>query len=177
MRLTFRLCREADLPVLDRLNPSPSVESFHHRRFATQREGDGDYLIARHRGRPVANALIMWRGCTAEEVRRHHPGVPEINGLDVFPPGLRGRGIGTALVAACEQRARAAGADRIGLGVADANPRAAALYHRLGYRGDVRYIDRYTCVDSLGTRHRFADPCVFLVKDLDRTVRSTSLNA
>jgi GNAT superfamily N-acetyltransferase len=45
----------------------------------------------------------------------------------------RGRGIGTALIRHLEAWAIAHGAERIILNVAEANPDAIRLYHRLGY--------------------------------------------
>jgi ribosomal protein S18 acetylase RimI-like enzyme len=48
-------------------------------------------------------------------------------------PDRRGRGIADRLVAAVCDLARARGADRVALWVADANPRAQAFYRRLGF--------------------------------------------
>jgi hypothetical protein len=47
---------------------------------------------------------------------------------------LQSCGIGTILIQAAEQRIRARGLHRAELGVEDGNPRARALYERLGYR-------------------------------------------
>ena len=49
-------------------------------------------------------------------------------------PEFRGRGVATALVADVEQRAVAAGATRVRLGVRVALPALRAWYERLGYR-------------------------------------------
>lgn len=46
----------------------------------------------------------------------------------------RGLGIGTALVNAAADHARGAGARKVRLSVVDVNPRARALYTRLGFR-------------------------------------------
>lgn len=46
----------------------------------------------------------------------------------------RGRGIGSALIAAAVERAAGEGADRVLLEVVDTNGRARALYERLGFR-------------------------------------------
>jgi hypothetical protein len=55
----------------------------------------------------------------------------------------------------------------MGLGVGDDNPRAAALYLRLGFAETaIRYLDRWTATDDAGNRRDFAYPCRFLVKDL-----------
>jgi ribosomal protein S18 acetylase RimI-like enzyme len=48
-------------------------------------------------------------------------------------PALQSCGIGTALIQAAEQRIRARGLHRAELGVEVGNPRARALYERLGY--------------------------------------------
>lgn len=45
----------------------------------------------------------------------------------------RGRGVGTALLAAIEAEARSRGYSELRLDVIDSNPRARALYERLGY--------------------------------------------
>ena len=169
MNLTFQPCRPADVALLDRVNPSPSVDSFHVGRFDRQRSGDSAFLLAWQDRVPVGHAEIRWTGCRDEAVRTAYPRCPEINGLEVFPDRLRGNGIGTALIEACEELARDNGYRQIGLGVAQANPRAARLYRRLGYAGFMSYLDRYSCVDSTGTRHDFADPCVFLTRPLRRT--------
>jgi GNAT superfamily N-acetyltransferase len=48
--------------------------------------------------------------------------------------GWRGRGIGRALIAACEQWAAGHGVQRMILTVSEANEGAIRLYHDLGYR-------------------------------------------
>ena len=49
-------------------------------------------------------------------------------------PAARGRGVGTALMAAIEDEGRARGYAHVRLDVIDTNWRAKALYERLGYR-------------------------------------------
>ena len=49
-------------------------------------------------------------------------------------PAWRGRSIGAALLDALPAQARAAGKNRIGLNVDEANPGARRLYRRLGYQ-------------------------------------------
>src|ERR1035441_8102637 len=84
-----------------------------------------------------------------------------------WPGSLRSRGIGTAIIRAAEALARERGCGQIGLGVDDDNPRAAALYLRLGYQETgYRYLDRYYYLEDHGHRHDVADPARFLVKDL-----------
>lgn len=62
----------------------------------------------------------MWPTCT------------EISDLVVTEP-LRGHGVGTALIQTLIKRARSSGALVFEIGVAMDNPRAAALYRRLGF--------------------------------------------
>jgi GNAT superfamily N-acetyltransferase len=60
------------------------------------------------------------------------PTCAEISDLVVAEP-LRGQGVGTALIQALVKRARTQGAKAFEIGVAMDNPRAAALYRRLGF--------------------------------------------
>jgi Acetyltransferases len=55
-----------------------------------------------------------------------------MDGIAVLPEA-RGRGAGTALLAAVVARARAAGCGEVRLDVIDSNPRARALYEREGF--------------------------------------------
>ena len=48
-------------------------------------------------------------------------------------PALQSRGLGTLLIRAAEQRIRNRGLRRAELAVEESNPRARALYERLGY--------------------------------------------
>lgn len=172
MRASYRrgmeiaACRAEDLEVLERFMPSNSVDGHHGARFARQEAGGSTYLIPWLDGRPVGHAEVRWTGCEAPEVRAALPGCPEINGLLVWPEPLRSQGIGTTLVRTAERLARERGLGVIGLGVDDGNPRAAALYARLGYRPTVAYVDRWAYVDADGVRREQADACVFLAKAL-----------
>ncbi len=164
-----RPCREADLEPLERYLPSPGRTRRHAARFDRQERGLAAFLTAWADDVPVGTAQILWQGCAAPEVRARFPGCPELNGLSVWPPELRSRGIGSALIAAAEERVRAAGHTLIGLGVDDDNHRAAALYARIGYRETgCRYVDRYAYLDDEGVRHEVADPARFLVKELPK---------
>jgi ribosomal protein S18 acetylase RimI-like enzyme len=98
-----------------------------------------------------------------------------LNGLQVWPAERQSHGIGTAIIRAAEARARERGYRQIGLGVADDNPRAAALYLRLGYlETGCRYLDRYHYLDDRGRRHDVADPARFLVNQLPHLRRRRS---
>ena len=118
-------------------------------------------------GRPTGwNSEVLWNGCWEPEVRAALPDCPEINGLDVAE-AVRSRGIGTALICYAERLAAERGRRSIGLGVDDhGNPRAAALYARLGYRPVIRYVGHWSYTDHTGIEHAVEDPGVFLAKDL-----------
>jgi ribosomal protein S18 acetylase RimI-like enzyme len=102
-----------------------------HRQAVAQalaRTGSGEvaYLAARS-----PDAQVIGKGGLDFTARRGAAVIWQL----VVHPDLRGLGIGTALIAALEERARRhQGVGRAVLGVEDDNPQAAALYQRLGYR-------------------------------------------
>ncbi|NUP65406.1 MAG: GNAT family N-acetyltransferase [Nonomuraea sp.] len=161
--MEITVCRAADVALLDEYIPSPGATSFHARRFARQEAGDCTYLLAWLEGRPVGHTEMRWIGCDAPEVAVD---CPEIGGLGVWPEHLRSRGIGTQLIRAAEELARERALPLVGIGVGRDNPRAAALYARLGYRPVTDYLDRYTYVDTDGAERECIDACTFLVKEL-----------
>jgi ribosomal protein S18 acetylase RimI-like enzyme len=79
---------------------------------------------------------------------------------------LRSCGIGTILIQAAEQRIRARGLHRAELGVEEVNPRARALYERLGY---VAYGSRPEAWDEDapdGSVRRYETVCTLMRKEL-----------
>jgi ribosomal protein S18 acetylase RimI-like enzyme len=168
-------CREADLEVLARQNPSPTHVRWNEERFQRHQQGLTTFLIAWVDDVPAGAGEIRWQGCAAPEVHGRFPDCPEINGLAVWPAERRSHGIGTAIVRTAEDLAVQTGYQWIGLGVDDQNTRAAALYLRLGYQETgCRYLDRYHYVDDNGIRHDAADPCRFLIKPLAATPATRS---
>jgi GNAT superfamily N-acetyltransferase len=164
--MEITVCGAADVALLDQYIGSPGAVSSHARRFARQGTGGSAYLVAWLDGRPVGHAEVIWGGCAAPEVRAALPGCPEINGLAVWPPRLRSRGIGGALIRRAEELARKRGRTVLGLGVAADNPRAADLYARLGYRRLTDYVDRWSYVDRDGVTCECVELCTFLSKEL-----------
>jgi GNAT superfamily N-acetyltransferase len=159
------LCREADVDALERALPT-GPNRYHAARFRRQGAGLSTFLVAYAGDVLVGSGEILWPGPKEPEVRALFPDCPEINGLGVVPE-QQGQGVGTAIIRVAEELAAERGRRRIGMGVADGNDRAAALYLRLGYvdTGCV-YLDRYRHVDEHGAPHDVADPCKFLVKPL-----------
>jgi len=75
----------------------------------------------------------LWRGPLLELTERPlAPGQMLLDGLFVAP-AARGRGVGTALIRAVIAEAEAGGLREVRLDVIDSNPRARALYARLGF--------------------------------------------
>jgi GNAT superfamily N-acetyltransferase len=101
-------------------------------RLARQQRGGGVLLVAWLEGRPVGEVFLECEAAKEPEVRRHLPGVPRLDHLEVLGP-LWGQGIGTALIRAAEDTARKLGHERIALGVGLVNSGARRLYERLGY--------------------------------------------
>ncbi|MFD8550987.1 GNAT family N-acetyltransferase [Streptomyces fradiae] len=81
-------------------------------------------------------------------------------------PALQSRGLGTLLVRAAEQRIRSRGLRRAELAVEVDNPRARALYERLGYAAYGRKPDAWDeeCPDGSIRRHETM--CVLMRRSL-----------
>jgi RimJ/RimL family protein N-acetyltransferase len=95
-------------------------------------ETGGHALVAELDGRVVGH-VFMWfetAGAYVREALRRHAHVADL----FVREAARGHGIGTALLAAAERLARAAGVRRITIGVLAGNDGAEALYRRVGYR-------------------------------------------
>lgn len=76
----------------------------------------------------------LWRGIMLELLERDlEPGTLLMDGIFVDPVA-RGQGVGTALLSAVADEARARDLLRVRLDVIDINPRARALYERVGFR-------------------------------------------
>ncbi len=65
--------------------------------------------------------------------RAEAPGTLQMDGICVSD-AARGRGVGTALLEAIAAKRQALNCERVALHVIDINPRARALYTRLGYQ-------------------------------------------
>jgi len=88
--------------------------------------------------------------------------------IDLFTAErYRGQGIGTALIAAMEQLVRERGGVQLYLSVEPlANPRAAALYTRLGYHPlqEAPYRNTWEFTDSDGMHHTGDEELIDMVK-------------
>ncbi|MFF8866277.1 GNAT family N-acetyltransferase [Streptomyces sp. NPDC015139] len=81
-------------------------------------------------------------------------------------PALQSCGIGTFLVEAAELRIRKRGLRHAELAVEENNPRARALYERLGYVAYDRQPDSWDEQTPGGTLRRYETMCTLMRKDL-----------
>ncbi|GAB7028996.1 GNAT family N-acetyltransferase [Streptomyces sp. NPDC021749] len=81
-------------------------------------------------------------------------------------PALQSCGIGTFLVASAELRIRERGLRQAELAVEDANPRARALYERLGYVAYDRRPDSWDEQAPDGSLRRYETMCTVMRKQL-----------
>ena len=150
MRMLVRECAAIDIPVLERYMPTRPRE-VHAQHFAQQEAGRWTYMVAWDDDSvPVGVGVIRWGGWSEQAALAVYPGCPELTNLEVHA-AQHGRGVGTALIKSAEERVRARGFSRIGVSVADDNPKAAMLYSRLGYADTgLRRESRYMYPMTLG---------------------------
>jgi len=163
----IRECAGTDIEALERHLPTRPSQ-VHAEHFAQQQVGLWTYLIAWDDDSvPVGVCVIRWGGWAEREALAAYPDCPVITNLQVHPQ-RRGGGVGTALIEAAEKEVNARGLHRIGVGVADDNPRAEELYARLGYADTRLRIDsRYMYPDEAGVPREIVEHDILLVKDLE----------
>ncbi len=109
MRIEIRPLTGPETPAVDAILPLHRLD-----------QGEGFYVIAWTGGEPVGHAYLAVTSPF------------EVQDMFVLPE-LRGRGIGTALLHATEDEARARGATRLALTVSVDNAGARRLYESQGY--------------------------------------------
>lgn len=121
------------------------------------RKGDIEYLAIRSpTGDPIAKGGINF-------VER--PGVGVLFQLDTVEE-LQSLGLGSRLIAAAEDRIRQRGLKVSAMGVEDSNPRARALYERLGYAFLAREHVSWEVTGEDGTPMLYETEIDVLIKDL-----------
>ena len=133
--------------------------------------------LRRGRGRQLASDSLDNRYATGAVWTPGHPewsasafreGCPELRDVGVAEDWQR-RGIGSRLIAASEETVRAAGFDRIGLGVGleDSCEAARGLYERWGYIfAHGPFVQAGLLEDDDGVAFPVAGVCVYLIKEL-----------
>ncbi|HUY98816.1 MAG TPA: GNAT family N-acetyltransferase [Thermomicrobiaceae bacterium] len=162
--ITVRRFHPVEFDALERFNPK--TLGVHRIRLGWQARGLGLYLGAWLDERPVGHVWLEWvpehDGAASRPID-----CPRLVDLYVVAQ-LRSRGIGTRLIAAAEQAAAERGHRCVGLDVGLDNPRAYALYARLGYvdAGLGRFWISWQYVDAEGRMQREGEECVYLVHRL-----------
>jgi len=94
-----------------------------------------------------------------------NPGAGTLSQLAV-QAAWRSCGLGTTLIRAAEQRILARGLDRAELSVEENNPRARALYERLGYAAYGRRPEAWDAEAPDGSVVRYETMCTLMRKQL-----------
>ncbi|MFG2332721.1 GNAT family N-acetyltransferase [Streptomyces sp. NPDC048604] len=121
------------------------------------RRGEVDYLAI-----CTATDIPVAKGGVDYQVKE---GVGTLWQLAVHP-ALQSCGIGTFLVEAAEARIRSRGLRLAELGVEERNPRARALYERLGYIAYDRQPDSWDEQRPDGSLRRYETMCTLMRKEL-----------
>ena len=135
--MVVRSPRREDLGKLTR--HMPEVEGLSHADYLDlQRRDEGRYLVAWDGPTPVGRLFLRWRNIEVPRIVNERPhaapfaNCPEICDADVVPE-RRSEGIGTQLILQALACAREAAAAQVTICVDTDNPRARALYERLGF--------------------------------------------
>jgi len=121
------------------------------------RRGEADHLaVCPPSGLPVALGGVGYAKI---------PGAGRLRQLAVHP-ALQSCGIGTLLIQAAEQRIRDRGLHRAELNVEESNPRARALYERLGYVAYGREPASWDTERADGSLTRYETVCTLMRKEL-----------
>jgi GNAT superfamily N-acetyltransferase len=130
----------------------PPGRGFARAMWAAQEAAGSVLLVAWDGDRPLGSGQLDLRGDR-----------PELRNLQVGE-AARGRGVGTAIVRAAEARVAPG---RLAVRVALDNPRARALYERLGYRGTGEVTTTsYAYVDDAGVAREATETDETLARDL-----------
>ena len=155
-----RTLRESDNRALE-WSGGPDLRSFYDEQWQRHQAGEVCVLVVEWNRFPVGQGAIHWRG------KPTHPHIPDIQSLRVFD-AFRGLGLGSQLLRALENTVRERGFKQVSLAVALDNPRAHALYERIGYApvGEP-YHDEWIYRDARGEECRVCERVLDLVKNLE----------
>ena len=167
MDIEVRPLRQCEIPLLDAHLDVGRLAGRHHDRFTQQQDGRLTYLIAWLDGIPIGHMMVRWEGTTDAYVAGRISECAHLEDLFVMPE-LRSRGIGAQILACGETLAAERKFAKIGLAVGTDNPRARALYERLGYAdtGFGAFEIGGTYMDIRGNVREWREVCEYLVKRL-----------
>jgi ribosomal protein S18 acetylase RimI-like enzyme len=154
--LTIRDLTAEDLPSCSWLGSASYLASVAGA-LERARRGEADYLaVCPPSGLPVALGGVDYATT---------PGAGRLRQFGVHA-ALQSCGIGTLLIQAAEQRTRARGLHRAELTVEVGNPRARALYERLGYVAHGRQPASWDIESADGSLTRYETVCTLMRKEL-----------
>ncbi|MEC3920007.1 GNAT family N-acetyltransferase [Nocardia sp. CDC160] len=161
----IRECGEQDLEFLEHCLPTGENRA-HEAHFRRQQQGLGTLLVAWIDEMPCGTCVINWTGPIHPAARVAFPDCPELCFLQIAAVS-RNQGIGTALIAAVEERVLARGLTHVGLAVEVTNADALRLYKRLGYidTGLVATTE-YSVWDEFGVKKDLVETDCYLLKEL-----------
>ena len=164
----IRPLSQGEIPLLNAHLDVERLAGRHDDRFAQQQAGRLTYLIAWLNGIPIGHTMVRWEGATDAYIAERIADCAHVEDLFVMPE-LRSQGMGTRILAYGERLAAERGFTRIGLAVGVDNPRARALYERLGYAdtGFGVFEIRGTYTDIRGRQQEWREVCEYLAKGLD----------
>jgi ribosomal protein S18 acetylase RimI-like enzyme len=165
--LLIRLATMLDRNALASVPFSAGLPDKVDRRLALQAQGYMEYPIALIGERIVGYLLLKWNCPEDPFLKRKLSRCAEIEDF-VVDRDLRGRGIGSALLAYTADEAKAHGETRLGLAVGLENEQAANLYRKHGFveMPDSRHRVSWFAPNADGTSRIESEECVYMMKDL-----------
>lgn len=158
--------RELTYGDLDGLFHLRNDAAMHKERLSAQSEGTLRYLGAFVNGGVVGFVLIMYDNKV--DVMLYTDNQPCMDMVDLYvDESMRGMGIGSALITAAERVCAERNVPYMGLDVnPEDNPKALALYTRLGYMqvGGAHLDGVYASQDEHGNATVYEDWCVDMIK-------------
>lgn len=165
--LSVRDALVADIPALFAIKGAGS-EALHHDRLRDAQSSGFRYLVLTVNENVIGCACLVYRRPANWSDADDSEHLPQLVDLQVHE-AQRGRGYGSRFIHVVEQIAAQAGHSQLYLSVEPLdNPRAYALYVRLGYQPlqTAAYRKGWGFTDSAGNTHRGEDWIVDMVKQL-----------
>lgn len=156
----LRFLRESDCASLE-WHGGADLRAWYEQQWRSHQAGDVCVLIADWNDFPIGQIAIHWRG------KPTHPHIPDLQSLRVL--GAFGRmGIGSRLLECAERVVASRDFDQLSLAVGTKNPRARALYERLGYQpiGE-QYDDEWHYIGARGEQCSACEVVIDMVKSLE----------
>jgi ribosomal protein S18 acetylase RimI-like enzyme len=163
LNLIIRMADEADIRALEWHGQFWHFRGLFERSYQEMLAGRRLLLVADLDGYPVARLFI--------QLAAGHPRYADgserayLYSLHVMPP-LQGLGIGTSLLTAAERLLVERGFRWASIAAAKDNPRARALYERLGYHVIAENPGKWSYTDPDGMVHHVDEPSWILGKEL-----------